>query len=367
MPFDSLTDDPVILRFIAVGIAVSGVTLAALVYFILGLIIRRLARGISHAIAPQILRAMRNPAAFMLGVFGVFVGLLSLPEGDIIDLRDNVRATWAFTAIVVIARALTNVIAVVINWYVRTIAPRTSSQFDDQMLPLIRRFLVIAVWGIALVMVLDVLGFSISPILGGLGITGIAVALALQPTLSNFFAGTYVLSDGAITVGDYIELNSGPAGYVIEVGWRSTKIRTWLNNLVIIPNSVMADTIITNYSRPSLTMNLLVTSGVSYSSDLQKVEEVSLEVANQIIQEMPQASKVVDAYFGYEKFGDSNIEFWIYLQAKDRFGSFVVTNELIKRLHARFTAEGIEINYPVRKIVYEGARPPSGLPVTDTL
>ncbi|MEE8517968.1 MAG: mechanosensitive ion channel domain-containing protein, partial [Dehalococcoidia bacterium] len=300
MPFDSLTDDPVILRFIAIGVAAGGLTLGTFVYIGFRLIISRLAGGKGHAIAPEVLRAVRNPAILLLGAFGIFSGLLALPEGDIGEFRDEVGTTWAIVVILLVARAITNVVSVVINWYVRTIAPRTATQFDDQMLPLARRFLTIAVWGIAVVMVLDALSFSISPILGGLGITGIAVALALQPTLSNFFAGTYVLSDGAITVGDYIELNNGPAGYVIEVGWRSTKIRTWLNNLVIIPNSVMADTIIMNFSRPNMAMNILLTAGVSYSSNLQKVEEVSLEVTNQIIQEMPEASKTMEAYFGYD-------------------------------------------------------------------
>ena len=272
MPFDSLTDDPVILRFIAAAIAAGGLTFGSLVYIALRLTIRSLARGTSHPIAPQILRAVRNPMALLLGAFGIFFGLLALPEGDIGEFRDEVSTAWAISVILLIARAVTNVVSVVINWYVRTIAPRTATQFDDQMLPLVRRFLTIAIWGIALVMVLDALSFSISPILGGLGITGIAVALALQPTLSNFFAGTYVLSDGAITVGDYIELNGGPAGYVIEVGWRSTKIRTWLNNLVIIPNSVMADTIIINTRAPDPAVNVMITCGVSYASDLAQVE-----------------------------------------------------------------------------------------------
>ena len=184
------------------------------------------------------------------------------------------------------------------------------------------------------------------------------MALALQPTLANFFAGTYVLSDGGFAVGDYIELQGGPAGYVMEVGWRSTKMRTWLNNLVVIPNSVMADSIVTNYSGPVKAMNIMVTSGVSYDSDLQKVEDVALEVGRKLIEDSADAIKTTDAFFGFDSFGDSNIEFWVFLQARDRWGSFVLTNELIKRLQSRFKDEGIEINYPVRKLVYDASGPP---------
>ncbi|MDA0769930.1 MAG: mechanosensitive ion channel, partial [Chloroflexi bacterium] len=96
------------------------------------------------------------------------------------------------------------------------------------------------------------LSIPISPIWAGLGIGGIAVALAVQPTLSNFFAGTYVVTEGELNMGDYIQLEGGPAGYVTEVGWRSTKIRTMFNNLVIIPNSRMAESIVTNFHNPSL-------------------------------------------------------------------------------------------------------------------
>jgi small-conductance mechanosensitive channel len=180
--------------------------------------------------------------------------------------------------------------------------------------------------------------------------------------LANFFAGTYVLSDGGFGMGDYIELQGGPAGYVIEVGWRSTKIRTWLNNLVVIPNSVMADSIVTNYSGPEHAINIMVTSGVSYDSDLQKVEEVSLEIGRKLIEDSADAVKTTDAFFGFDSFGDSNIGFWVFLQARDRWGSFVLTNELIKRLQSRFRAEDIEINYPVRKLVYDASAPPPPIP-----
>jgi small-conductance mechanosensitive channel len=251
-----------------------------------------------------------------------------------------------------VAYALSNVTTVVANWYARPRARRTRTQFVVRVLPMVRRVLLVVIYGVAGLVALDSVGVSISPFLGGLGITGLAVALALQPTLSNFFAGTYVLSDGAIVVGDYIELQGGPAGYIIEIGWRSTKMRTWLNNLVIVPNSVMADTIVTNYQAPDPAINIMVTCGVSYSSDLGQVERVSLEVAQQVLDEVPGAVKEMEAWFGYDSFGDSNIGFWLFLQAQDRGASFVVTNELIKRLHARFAQEGIEINYPVRKLVY---------------
>ena len=239
-----------------------------------------------------------------------------------------------------------------INWYLKVVAPKTTTPLDDKLLPQIRRIVLIILYAVGLLIILDTLGVSISPLLGGLGITGLAVALALQPTLGNFFAGTYVTADGAINIGDFIELNGGPAGNVIEVGWRSTKIRTIYNNLVVIPNSVLADTIVTNYQSPNDAMSVIVGCGVSYDSDLSQVESIALDTASSVVSSSSYAADF-DPIVNFKSFGDSNIDFYIFARAKDRGASFKLTSELIKAIHAEFTKQSIEINYPVRKLIYE--------------
>ena len=356
MPIESLSENSQ--RLIAAGLPV-GFTIAALVYYaVTRFIARRLGAGQTRRLAAEIIRSESKLGAVFLIFLGLLLGLLALPDAE--AWRDQIGRAGTIGLVLMGARASTNVLSAILSWYVVNVAPTTATTFDDTVFPIVRRFLSVAVAGIAALIVLDTLGVSISPLLGGLGITGLAVALALQPTLSNLFAGAYVLSEGVVSVGDYIELQGGPAGYVVSIGWRSTKIRTWLNNYVIIPNSVMSSTILTNYSGPDPKMNILVTCGVSYSSDLARVNEVALEVCRETIEANDDAVKTVEPWFGFDRFGDSNIDFWVFLQAKDRVGSFVVTNDLIKRLHARFLAEGIEINYPVRKLVY-GDAPPTEL------
>ena len=127
------------------------------------------------------------------------------------------------------------------TWYIQSVAQTTETELDDRLLPPLKRVMPLVVYSLGFLMALSVLNIPISPILAGLGIGGLAVALAVQPTLANFFAGTYVVTEGELRVGDYIELQGGPAGYVVEVGWRSTKVRSMYNNLVIIPNSQMAN------------------------------------------------------------------------------------------------------------------------------
>ena len=210
----------------------------------------------------------------------------------------------------------------------------------------------VVIYSIGLLVLLESLGISISPLLAGLGIAGLAVALAVQPSLTNFLAGTYVMTESQLKIGDYIELSDGTAGFVIEIGWRSTKLRSILNNLLIVPNSTISNSVILNYYSPSPALNVRVTCGVSYDSDLEQVERVTLEECKRVQDESESSIKDQDPRFGFDSFDDSNISFWVFMQATDRLGSFTLTSEVIKAIHARFILEGITINYPVRTLQF---------------
>ncbi len=332
-------------------VAILGTT--ALLMVLVGIMTRFMARrsrkSSEQGLAIRVIQSAKGSAQLFILSQGAFLAISSIPWMD--SWESSVTIVWTTLLSFQIAYLLNSMIGALVNWYLIKVAPKTTMAFDDTALPILRRVFGVVIYGIAVMIALDTAGISISPLLGGLGISGLAVALALQPTLSNFFAGTYILADRAVEVGDYIQIQNGPEGYVTQVGWRSTKMRTWLNNLVVIPNSSLADAIVMNYNSPEMAVNVIVTCGVSYDSDLELVERVSLEVARDIITSTPEATIEMDPWFGFDKFGDSNIDFWIFLQAQDRVGSFVVTSQLIKKLHARFLLEGIEINYPVRKLV----------------
>ena len=323
--------------------------------FILQLVIKTTANHIGkkspNHIVPEMLKAARGPALLFSLILGLYLSILSLPiEG--IEWRQGITKAWTIGVVISLVQAAVSGTRFFINWYLKVVAPKTATPLDDKLLPQVRRIVLIILYAVGLLIILDTLGVSISPLLGGLGITGLAVALALQPTLGNFFAGTYVTADGAINIGDFIELNGGPAGNVIEVGWRSTKIRTIYNNLVVIPNSVLADTIVTNYQSPNDAMSVIVGCGVSYDSDLSQVESIALDTASSVVSSSSYAADF-DPIVNFKSFGDSNIDFYIFARAKDRGASFKLTSELIKAIHAEFTKQSIEINYPVRKLIYE--------------
>ena len=322
----------------------------------------RIANRIPGTLDEELLNATRGPVVLFIALSGLFVALLILTNLDspryalIAGYQDYVLRVWMVVIIAEVAYLIYHLTDAALSWYIRSVAATTETELDDKLLPPLKRMLPLAVYSLAFLMALSVLNIPISPILAGLGIGGLAVALAVQPTLANFFAGTYVVTEGELNVDDYIEIQGGPSGYVVEVGWRSTKIRSMFNNLVIIPNSQMANSIVTNYYSPEPAIDVLVYCGVSYDSDLALVERVTREAAQELVDESEHAVKS-EPWFGFEEFGDSNISFWVFVRATDRLGSFFLTSELVKVIHSRLTAEGIEINYPVRKLVFPSAEP----------
>ena len=317
----------------------------------------RIASRIPGTLDEELLNVTRGPVVLFIALSGLFVALLILtslhsPRYELIaGYQDYVLRAWLVVLIAEVAYLIYHLMDAALTWYIQKVATTTETELDDRLLPPLKRIMPLLVYSLGFLMALSVLNIPISPILAGLGIGGLAVALAVQPTLANFFAGTYVVTEGELNIGDYIELQGGPSGYVVEVGWRSTKIRSMFNNLVIIPNSQMANSIVTNYYSPEPSMNVLVYCGVSYDSDLELVESVVREASQELVTESEHA---VDGepWFGFEEFGDSNISFWVFVQATDRLGSFYLTSDLVKVIHSRLTAEGIEINYPVRKLVF---------------
>ncbi len=334
-------------------------------------LLTRVAKGLTaktkSTLDDLLVEAVSQPLFLFFLAQGLF---LALTTSTFLDRwQDYVNKVWLATMLAIAFYTIQRVVNAIIRWYGHEVAIKTKSQLDEKLLPLVRRFVTIVIYATGALLILDNLGVKLSPLIAGLGLGGLAVALALQPTLSNFIASAFVVADGAIGVGDFIELQGGPSGTVLDIGWRSTKMQTLEGNLVILPNSKVVDSIVTNYQTPTPEMNVILECGVSYESDLERAEAVCLEVARQTMQELGD-SVAVPAFqpmLRYKAFGDSNIAFFIVLRAKDRSNSLLLRHEFIKRLHARLARESIEINYPVRKLVYasqDGARTPLPTPTT---
>ena len=184
-------------------------------------------------------------------------------------------------------------------------------------------------------MVLNSLGISITPIITALGVGGLAVALALQDTLANLFAGIHILATRKIRPGDYVKLASGEEGYVVDVTWRQTTIRQLPYNIITVPNSQIASTSTTNYNLPHKELSVYVQVGVAYDSDLEHVERVTLEVAKEVMNEVEGGVTGFEPLVRYHTFGDSSINFTLIMRGKVFVNQYLLKHEFIKRLHKR--------------------------------
>jgi small-conductance mechanosensitive channel len=153
-----------------------------------------------------------------------------------------------------------------------------------------------------------------------------------------------------VNVGDYILLGSDIEGYVHDITWRYTTIKTIADNLVVVPNSKMASSLVSNFSLPIQELSIKLEVGVSYESDLEHVENVTLDVAREVHREIPGCVREYEPKIRYKTFGDSSINFIVILRVSEFEEKFIIQHEFVKRLHRRFNSEGIVIPFPIRTV-----------------
>jgi len=198
--------------------------------------------------------------------------------------------------------------------------------------------------------VLSVLGISVTPVLTALGVGGLAVALALQDTLSNLFAGLQIVASRQIRPGDYLLLDTGQEGTVTDTAWRTTTLRTQSDNLVIVPNSKLAQAIVTNYRLPAEAVATTIEFGVAYDADLAKVERITAEVARQVMDAAGHDVGERDPIVRFRAFQDSQVLCAAVLYVPGYSDQFPLRSAFIKALHERFATEGIAFPYPQRTV-----------------
>jgi small-conductance mechanosensitive channel len=184
---------------------------------------------------------------------------------------------------------------------------------------------------------------------------GLAVALALQDTLSNLFAGMHVLAGREVRPGDYIRLAEGVDGYVVDIGWRTTRLRTLSNNIVIIPNRTVAQATITNFTLPLPLMAVSIRVDVDYATDPDRVERVMLEEVRRAIGDVPgmllEPPPVVRLHPG---FGEYALQYTVVCHVAGFGDVALVQHELRRRILKRLRVEGIEMPVPIRAVRLSG-------------
>ncbi|MBW2040167.1 MAG: mechanosensitive ion channel family protein [Deltaproteobacteria bacterium] len=318
--------------------------------FLVGLIIEKIVLKKLKKIAERtkwkgdiiVINSLRGMIIIWSVIAGIYGAVLSISISP--TLMSNLQKILLVVVILSATIALTKMAAGFVNLYIkREDVPLPSTSIFMNLTKLL-------VFLIGILVILQSLGISITPILTALGVGGLAAALALQPTLANLFSGLQIIASKQVRPGDYIKLDTGEEGYVTDISWRNTTIRALPNNMIIVPNSKLASAIIINYYQPQQEMSVLVQIGVSYDSDLRKVEKVSIEVGKEVMREVEGGVPEFEPFIRYHTFADSSINFTVILRAKEYVGQYLIKHEFVKRLHERYNKEGIVIPFPITTV-----------------
>ena len=337
-----MSQEEIVRWAVGAGLAVG---LGLLGWLLRGFLLGRLSKLIHDSptdLDDALLAAFRPHVPLWFMCLGIVIGIRHADPGGVIMARVD-RFTFAFLMLSLsfaVASFLSRVIAGQASRVPGALPVTTLSQ----------NVVKLAVIGLGALIVLGNLGIEIAPLLTALGVGSLAVALALQPTLSNLFAGFHISISRKIRIGDFVELETGQQGYVVDIGWRATHIRELPNNLVLVPNSRLAEVIVRNYSLPENEQAALVQVGVAYGSDLETVERVTIEAAREIQKSIPGAVTEFEPFIRYHTFGDSSINFTVILRVKEFVDRHLVTHEFVKRLHRRYAETGIQIPFPQRVV-----------------
>ncbi|MFA5353565.1 MAG: mechanosensitive ion channel family protein [Thermodesulfovibrionales bacterium] len=290
-----------------------------------------------------VVASIQRPSLFWCIALGLFIGvsLSDLPERHLSIINKII----AVIMILSVTIAAANLAGKVFRNYIRKsslVIPTTGLAYG-----IVKGTILV----VGFLIMLTVLGVSITPLITALGVGGLAVSLALQDTLSNLFSGIHILVEKSIRVGDFVRLETGQEGYVEDITWRTTKVRMLPNNMVIIPNSKLSQSVVTNYYLPEKRMALLMPIGVSYSSDPEQVEKILVEEAKKAAADVPGLLAEPEPFVRFiPGFGDSSLDFTLICQVREVVDQYLAQHELRKRIFARFRKEGIEIPFPHRTV-----------------
>jgi small-conductance mechanosensitive channel len=337
------------------GFTLAGLALGLIVEFlVLGRLVAALERR-NRPTAARCLAAFRTALPLWTTALGARLTAAAYPLPPEVSLA--VQQTLGLVMLLALTLVSTRIATSLLRQYLR---------YHAETLPtasLISSLVGIAIWTVAVLVALQLVGIAIGPVLAALGVGGLAVALALQPTLQNLFSGLQIIASRQIKLGDYVQLESGKEGYVTDITWRTTTIRDLPNHVIIVPNATLAQASFTNFAFPQEQTSVAVTLLVGYDVDLETVERLALEVARETLARSGAQVEGFAPFLRFTDAGNENVKLTIFLRAQNSVDPFKLRSDFIKRVLKRYAAEGIPPPFPARTAPPAPPRPaPSATP-----
>ena len=314
--------------------------LSEMVIFIFQKVFLKLAAKTETELDDKLLKSANKPIAIILLLVGIRLSVeaLQLP-GIYVGSFEKVLFTLMIISIFYL---IVKVLNVALDFWSETVAKKTETKMDDQIISIFHKFSTIVFFIIGMLILLEYWGIKVGPLVASLGIAGLAVAFALQPTLANLFGGISLMVDRAYQEGDLIKLDSGETGRVYKIGFRSTRIKTFDNEIITIPNGKLADSRIQNTSQPDPMVRVAVEFGVQYGSDPDKVKKAVLGVTKKIehVLEEPEP-KVL-----FMDMGDSALLFKATAYVDDLSNKIGVREKMVTDIYKALNKAKISIPFP---------------------
>ena len=329
-------------RYVVATLIIIGTYVAAHVVSLLLHLIRKFTSRSKTKLDDYIIKALAKIVRLGLNLAGILFAIYYLwPEASIgpyllRDLYLVIGFIWGGIAVQRLERAVS-------KWYTSEMGSKTGKS-GQTIFSFIDSLSAMGIWLVVLMLILQRFGVEIGPLLAGLGIFGVALALGLQDTLAGIFSALYIAVDQPLRIGDYVRLSDGTEGFVEDISWRSVRLETFAENIIIVPNSQIAKMTIKNYYLPKPRTGAVVPFGVSYDVDLDKVEKAAVEEAVRVMKDLG-----VEDYkpvFRVDSFGDSAIDCKVVLRAGEYADRGKLMSEVMKALKKRFDKEKIEIPFP---------------------
>jgi len=331
------------------------ITLAKGVYWFIRKFVKKAAKKTTTKLDDIIVDMFEEPFVFAIALFGSYVAVknLTLPE----VLTGCTSKIYTFLVIINITWFIARTILSLMDNYLRPKMQQSSKEMENQVFPIIRKLAASFIWGVGVVMALNNAGYDITAMIAGLGIGGLALAMAAQDSVSNFFGGFTIFTDHPFKAGDRININ-GYAGTVCEIGMRSFRLKTYDKTEIVIPNSQVTNSIIENISRAPA-KKIILELGLTYDTPVEKMKE-----AQEILKEIANANKYVkgpETYF--LSFGDFSlgIRFIYYINHKRKVeengkikeidvDKLQVQNDMNMEILRRFNEAGLNFAFPSQTV-----------------
>lgn len=324
-----------------VFIAAATVAAAFLVKLFLKGVLRPITRKTKTDVDDLIVKNLSSMAFYIVFAIGLKIGF-NYSKIDSPFAHGVIETLLIIIVAVLIIRLINDLAG---NWKKKW-AVRTASSADDHMIPLLEKIIKVVVGILAVIFIFAAWEIDISPLLATAGIAGIAISFAVKDSLANIIGGVQLVLDKTFKVNDKVKLESGELGVILDIGLRSTKLRTYDNEVIYIPNGYLANAKIKNYTVPDLQLRVNVEFGVVYGSDTDKVREVVLEVLKseeKVLDEPPPAVLFL-------KMSDFSLDFiaraWVNNYTDAYSTSLILTDEIYKALNRA----GISIPFPTRTV-----------------